>query len=159
MTFGGDATGFVPLERRHFFMPNSQSSDADDASKANIIDNKLIPQGNQRVPSKRLRVPEHFLVEQARITDLMCVILTVSLIVASTVAFCYTRSLFSFGFLTLISLPLSIRRRKEEAIFPIGAEDLQIRLKELDVEIEKIKSQNVWKNLPLFNWLKGIFRR
>ncbi len=142
-------------------MPNSQSSDADDnsdASNANIVDNKPIPQENQLPPPKGVRVPERFLVEQARIADLICVILIISLIAASAVTFCYTRSLLSFGFLTFIPLPLSIRRRKEEAIFPISAEDLQIRLKELDVEMERIRKHNALGNLPLFTWLKRIFR-
>ncbi len=143
-------------------MPDSQSSDADDdsgASKANIADNKLIRQENQPQPPKGLKVPERFLVEQARTADLMCGIIIISLIVASVVAFCDTRSLLSFGFLTCIPLFLSIRRRKEEAIFPISTEDLQIRLKELDVEIEKIRKHNALGNLPLITWLKHIFRK
>lgn len=143
-------------------MPDSQSSDADDnsdASNANIVDDKPIHQENQLPQPKGLKVPEHFLVEQARIADLICVILISSLIAASTVAFCYTRSLLSFGFLTFIPLPLSIRRRKEEAIFPISAEDLQIRLKELDVEMERIRKHNASGNLSLLTWLKRIFRK
>lgn len=143
-------------------MPDSQSSDADDnsdASIANIADNKLIRQENQSLPPKGLKVSERFLVEQARTADLMCGIVIISLIVASVVAFCDTRSLLSFSFLTCIPLFLSIRRRKEEAIFPISTEDLQIRLKELDVEIEKVRKQNAVGALPFFTWLKHIFRK
>jgi hypothetical protein len=65
-------------------MPNSQSYDADndsDASKANSIDNKPTHQQNQ-LPAPKGVVPERFLVEQARITDLLCGIIIVSLIVA-----------------------------------------------------------------------------
>ena len=143
-------------------MPDSQSSDADDnsdASIANIADNKLIHQENQPLPPKRLKLSERFLVEQARTADLMCGIIIISLIVASVVAFCDTRSLLSFSFLTCIPLFLSIRRRKEEAIFPISTEDLQIRLKELDVEIEKVRKQNAVGALSFFTWLKHIFRK
>jgi hypothetical protein len=161
MTFGRDATGFIPFGKEACFMPDSQISDADDnsdASTANRVHNKPIPQENQ-LPPQGLKIPDHFLVEQARITDLICVVLIVSLIAASAVTFCYTRSLLSFGFLTFLSLPLSIRRRKEEAIFPIGSEDFQIKLKELDVEMARIKNQNAPIILPLFTWFKRILKR
>jgi hypothetical protein len=144
------------------FMPDSQSNDADDTSDASIAnraDNKLILQGNQPLSPKELHVSERFFVEQARTADLMCGVIIISLIVASVVAFCDTRSLLSFSFLTCIPFFLSIRRRKEEAIFPISTEDLQIRLKELDVEIEKVRKQNAVGILPFFTWLKHIFKK
>jgi hypothetical protein len=59
---------------------------------------------------------------------------------------------------TYSQLP-SLRRRKEEAIFPISSEDLQIKLKELDVEHERIKQQSKSPNLPLFTWLKHFTRK
>ncbi len=65
-------------------MPNSQSSNADNSSvvsNANTLDNKPIRQENQ-IPPKGLKVTEQFLVEQARIADLICVFLIVILIAA-----------------------------------------------------------------------------
>ncbi len=142
-------------------MPDSQSCDADDdsgASNANRVDNKPTHQENQ-LPAPKGLLPERFLVEQARMADLLCGVIIISLIAACVVAFCYTKSLLSFSFMTLIPLFLSIRRRKEEAIFPISAEDLQIRLKELDVELEKVKKQNALGNVPLLTWLKQMLRK
>ncbi len=143
-------------------MSNSQSSDADDSSEvsnANTLDNKLIRQENQIPLPKGLKVTEQFLVEQARSADLICVFLFVTLVAASVVTVCITRSMLSFGFLTFIPLLLSVRHRKEEAIFPISAEDLQIKLKELDVEMERIRKQNSSMNISLLTWLKRIMSR
>jgi hypothetical protein len=143
-------------------MPNSQGSDADNSSEvnnANTLDNKPTRQENQTPPSKGLKMTEKFLVEQARMADFICVFLIIILIVASVVTFCSTRSMLSFSFLPFIPWILSIRRRKEEAIFPISTEDLQIKLKELDVEMEKIRKQNAPLNLPLFSWLKRVISR
>ncbi len=143
-------------------MPIPQSSDADDSSEdsnANTVDNKLIRQEKQTPLLRGSKVTDQFLVDQARNADLICITIIFMLIAASVVTFCYTRNILSLGFLTFIPLPLSIRRRKEEAIFPISAEDLQIRLKELDVEIERVRKQNAPLNLPLFTWLKRIISR
>jgi hypothetical protein len=143
-------------------MPESQSRNADnstDDSNVDNADNKLIRQENQAPQLKGLNLPEHFIMEQARKDDLLCVLITIVLIGAAVGTFCYTRNLFSFGFLTLLPLPLSIRRRKEEAIFPISKEDYQIRLRELDIEMEKVRKQNSSVILPLLNWLKRIFRK
>ncbi len=104
-------------------MPNSQSSDADngiDASNTNTLDNKLIRQENQTLPlARRSKTTEQLRLEQARVIDLLCVLLIVTVTASSVVAFCITRSVLSFSFLSLLSLLPSIRRRKEEAIFPI----------------------------------------
>ena len=143
-------------------MPSSQNSDADNGSEvsnANVLDNKPICQENQISPLKGLKTTEKFLVEQARIADFICVFLILILIVASVVTFCATRSMFSFGFLTFIPWILPIRRRKEEAIFPISTQDYQIKLKELDVEMERIRKQNPPINLPFFTWLKRVISR
>lgn len=144
-------------------MPNSQSSDADngiDASNTNTLDNKLIRQENQTLLlARRSKTTEQLRLEQARMIDLLCVLLIVTVTASSVVAFCITRSVLSFSFLSLLSLLPSIRRRKEEAIFPISAEDLQIKLKELDVEIERIKKQNASTPSLFFTWLKRITGR
>lgn len=143
-------------------MPESQSRNADDSTDASNVDNadnKLISQGNQAPQLRGLNLPEHFIMEQARKDDLLCVLMTIVVIGAAAGTFCYTRNLFSFGFLTFLSLPLSIRRRKEEAIFPISTEDYQIRLKELEIEMEKVRKQNSAVILPFLNWLKHIFRK
>jgi len=144
-------------------MPNSQSSDADDSSNAsstNTLDKKPIYQENQIALSNRgPKTIEQIRLEQALMVDLLCILLIVTLIAASVVTFCITRSMFSFGFLSFLSLLPSVRRRKEEAIFPISTEDLQIKLKELDVEIERIRKQNASTILPLFTWLKRIIGR
>ena len=140
-------------------MPKSQSSDADDTSDASKakVDDKPTCQENQHPPlSSGLKVTEQFLIEQARITDFFCILLIVALIAASTVTFCITRSMLSYGFLTFLTLLPSIRRRKEEAIFPISNEDFQIKLKELDVEIERVRKQNARINFPIFAWLRRL---
>lgn len=131
-------------------MPESQSQDAD---------NKLIRQENQSPQQKGLNLSEQFIMEQARKADRLCVLFIIVLVAATACTFCYTRSPLSFSFLTLLPLPLSIRRRKEEAIFPISREDLQIRLKELDIEMEKIRKQNPSVILTFLNWLKRLFKR
>ena len=102
---------------------------------------------------------EQVRIEQARMVDWICVFLISISIIASVVSFCITKSIVSFSFISLLGLLPSMRRRKEEAIFPISSEDLQIKLKELDVECERIKYQNKSPNIPLFNWLKHFIRK
>ena len=102
---------------------------------------------------------EHMRLEQAKMIDWICIFLIFTSIIASAVSFCMTKSIFSFSFLSLISLLPSLRRRKEEAIFPISSEDLQIKLKELDVEHERVKQQSKSPNLPLLTWLKHFIRK
>jgi hypothetical protein len=97
--------------------------------------------------------------EQAKMIDWICILLIFTSIVASTVSFCMTKSMLSFSFLSLLSLLPSLRRRKEEAIFPISSEDLQIKLKELEVESERIKQQSKSPTLHLFTWLKHFIRK
>jgi hypothetical protein len=89
-------------------------------------------------------------------SNTLCIILIVGLIVvlplASTVAFCVTKSILSFGLLSPIipgiTLLLRLRRRPEEFAFPLSPEDLQIRLKELDVEANRIEKQSTTASLP-----------
>lgn len=144
-------------------MFNSQSSDADndsDVSNSNILNNKPVHQENQTLPSTSgPKTIEQLRLEQARTIDLLCVLLIVTLTAGSVVAFCFTRNVLSFSFLTLLSLLPAIRRRKEEAIFPISTGDLQIRLKELDVEMERVKKQGTSITLSFFAWLKRIIGR
>ncbi len=102
---------------------------------------------------------EQMRLEQARMIDWICIFLIFISIVASAVSFCITKSIVSFSFISLLSLLPSMRRRKEEAIFPISSEDLQIKLKELDVECERIKCQNKSPNLPFLTWLKHFIRK
>ena len=97
--------------------------------------------------------------EQARMIDWICIFLISMSIIASAVSFCITKSIVSFSFISLLGLLPSMRRRKEEAFFPISSEDLQIKLKELDVECERIKYQNKSLNIPLFSWLKYFIRK
>ncbi len=83
---------------------------------------------------------EHVRLSLLRTNDALCIILTLGLIVvlplASTVAFCVTRSFFSLSLLSPI-----------------------IRLKELDVEIARIKKQSTITSLPLFSWLGRLLSR
>ena len=139
-------------------MSNSQSSDADnDIDASNTLDNKLVRQENQTSPStSELKTTEQLRLEEARMVNWLCFLLVVISTTSSAVAFCVTKNPFSFSFLSLLPLLPVIRRRKEEAIFPISTEDLQIRLKELDVEMERVKKQNTSTTLPFFAWLKRI---
>ncbi len=110
---------------------------------------------------------EHVRLSLLRTNDALCIILTLGLIVvlplASTVAFCVTRSFFSLSLLSPIipgiTLLLRLRRRPEEFAFPTSREDQQIRLKELDVEIARIKKQSTITSLPLFSWLGRLLSR
>jgi len=107
---------------------------------------------------------EHMRLSFLRTTNALCIILIVGLVVvlplASTIAFCVTRSFFSFSLLSPIipgiTLLLGLRRRQEEAIFPISPEDKEIRLKELAVEIERIRKQSTLTSLALFTWLRRL---
>ncbi len=141
-------------------MRNSQIGGANtntDVEVANTVDDKPNYQENQILPLRQSsQTTEQLRVEQARMVDLLCILLIVSLTTASVVAFCVTRSLLSFSFLSLLSLLPAIRRRKEEAIFPINEKDFHIKLKELDVEIERIRKQSSSGNLPIFLLLKRI---
>jgi hypothetical protein len=96
-------------------VPNSQSSGADnnnDVSNTNTLDSKLVQQESQTLPSARgSKTTEQLRLEQARMIDLLCVLLIVALTTSSVVAFCITRSALSFSFLSLLSLLPSIRRR------------------------------------------------
>jgi len=142
-------------------MPNSQSRDSDntdDVSNLNTFDNKPTCQENQTSRlTKESEIIEQLRLEQSRINDLLCIFLIVALLTASLVAFCVTRSMLSFGFLSLLSLLPSMRRRKEETIFPISAADKEIKLRELDVEIERIRKQGTPSILSFLTWLKHIF--
>ena len=131
-----------------------------DVIPTNIVEEKRIYQEDQtslnRCGSYTI---EQMRLEQAKMIDWICIFLIFTSIIASAVSFCITKSILSFSFLSLISLLPSLRRRKEEAIFPISSEDLQIKLKELDVEHERIKQQSKSTNLPLFTWLKHFTRK
>jgi hypothetical protein len=100
-------------------------------------ENQMLP-----LPPQSFQITEQLRVQEAHMVDLLCILLITFLVTASAVAFCVTRSMLSFSFLTLLSLLPSLRRRKEEAIFPISENDFRIKLKELDVEIERIRKQN-----------------
>ena len=92
-----------------------------------------------------------------RTTNALCIILTVGPLVASTIAFCITRSPLSFvALLPVLSQVSNIRRRLEEFAFPTSQEDQQIRLKELDVELERIRKQSPFANLTPFTWLRRL---
>jgi hypothetical protein len=144
-------------------MPNSQINGADnsiDVSGANTLDVTPINQKNQTpTPKRGSKTPEQFRLEQARINDVLSILLIVIPITASVVTFCITRSLASFGFLSLLSMLPAMRRRIVEALFPISAEDLQIKMKELDVEIERIRKHNTPTILHIFTWLKRFTGR
>lgn len=131
-------------------MPESQNQDAD---------NQLICQENQSPQRKGLNLSEPFIMEQARKADRLCVLFIIVLVAATSFTFCYTRSPLSFSFLPLLPLPLAIRRRKDEAIFPIRTEDFQLQLRALDIEMEKIRKQNPSVILTFLNWLKRLFKR
>jgi hypothetical protein len=141
-------------------VPNSQSSDADNGIDDSNANNKLVQQENQTLLlTKGAKTTEQIRLEEARTINLLCFLLVVISAGCSVIAFCFTKSVFSFGFLTLLSSLPSIRRRKEEAIFPISPEDLQIRMKELDVEMERAKKQDVSTKPLLFTWLKRTIGR
>ena len=133
-------------------MPKSQSG-----AIANAVD--TIPH-----PEKAARTIEQIRLSLLRTNYALCIILTAGLIfgplIASTVAFCITRSPLSLSLLSPvvpgILLLLRLRRRPEEFAFPISQNDLQIRLKELDVEKAKIEKQSTTASLPLFSWLRRL---
>lgn len=91
--------------------------------------------------------------EQAHVNNALCALLIFVAVAATAVTFCITKSILCFNFLWLLSLLPSIKRRQEEALFPISTEDLQIRLKELDVEVERIKSGKTSTVSTLIAWL------
>jgi hypothetical protein len=126
----------------------------------NIVEEKRICQEVQATVHNRRSDPlEQMRLEQAKMIDWICILLIFTSIIASALCFCITKSVISFSFLSLNSLLPSLRRRKEEAIFPISGEDLQIKLKELDVERERVKQQSKSPYLPLFSWLKHFTRK
>ncbi len=100
---------------------------------------------------------EHIRLSLLRTANTLSLILTVGPLVASTIAFCITRSPLSFvALLPVLSQASNIRRRLEESAFPISQEDQQIRLKELDVEAKRIEKQSTIASLPLFSWLRRL---
>ena len=71
-----------------------------------------------------------------------------------------TKNPLSFmALLPVLSQVPNIRRRLEEFALPISPEDKEIRLKELDVEIARIKKQSTLTSLPLFSWLSRHLSR
>ena len=125
-------------------MPKSKSGDITNAIG-------IIPH-----PEKAARTIEQIRLEEARVTNLLCFFLAFGLITACAVTFCITQSPLSFGFLSGLPLIPAFRRRQGETIFPISQEDLQIKLKELDVEIERIRKQSPFTNLAPFTWLRRL---
>ena len=130
-----------------------------DVIPTNIVEEKRIYQADQTPLNSCSHTIEQVRLEQARMIDWICILLISTSIIASTVSFCMTKSILSFSFFSLLSLLPSLRRRKEEAIFPISSEDLQIKLKELDVESERIRQQSKSPNLHFFTWLKHFIRK
>ncbi len=152
-------------------MPKSQRSDIatalDDTSSypenqmirpnEMICQNRMIKPENQASASIReLSTIEQMRLEEARVTNILCALLIFGLIAACVITFCITKSIFSFSFLSFLSPIPKIRRRQEEAIFPMGPEDLQIKLKEQEVEIARIEKQSTPIGLVLFAWLRRI---
>lgn len=126
-------------------MPTSKSGDI-----TNAVD--TIPHSE-----KGSRTLEQIRLEEARVTNVLCFLLAFGLITASAVTFCITKSPLSFGFLSGLALIRAFRRRQEEFAFPLSPEDLQIRLKELDVEAKRIEKQSTTASHPLFSWLGRLF--
>ncbi len=126
----------------------------------NIVDEKRISQKDQVALKRRSsNAIEQVRLEQARMIDWICIFLIFTSIIASVVSFCITKSVLSFSFLSLLSLLSSIRRRKEEAIFPISSEDLQIKLKELDVEYERIRHQSQYSESSSFHLAQAPYQK
>ena len=143
-------------------MTDTHTGDTDihiDVIPTKMVEGKIINQEDQAPFKSCSHSIEEMRLEQARMIDWICILLITTSIVASTVSFCMTKSMLSFSFLSLLSLLPSLRRRKEEAIFPMSREDLQIKLKELEVECERIRQQSKSPYLPLFNWLKHVLRK
>lgn len=144
-------------------MPNSQNSDIDSNIVVNTVGNvndTLIYRENQTpLSTKGSEIIEQMRLERVRVTDLICILLIVASVAASATTFCITKNILSFGFLSALSALPTIRRRQEEAIFPISAEDKEIKLKELDVEIARIRQRRTFASLPLLTWIHRLIRK
>lgn len=102
-------------------------------------------------------------IEKARqadihMTNMLCILLIIGPTIASAVIFCITRNPASLSLAFIIPPAIiKLRHRLQMHLYPFSQEELQIELKDREVEIERIKKQSGLSNLTILNWLRHLF--
>lgn len=78
----------------------------------------------------RLRLYDYWL------TNFLCLLLVLAIIIASAITFCLTRSPLSFTYFALLKLLPSLRRRIQSFLYPLSQHELTLELARLQTKVD-----------------------